>query len=480
MAAYDLVIGKGDVVLPSGMVSCDIAVKDGIIVGIEKGIGKDRARNYVNAKDKAVLPGAVDAHTHIGIYRPVADDARSESASALHGGVTTMLSYFRTGSHYMNTSGPYAEVLPRLLAESKENFVTDYGYHLAPILHRHVDEMSMLLEQYGVSTFKFYTFYKILNLAASGGSQSYVRNDDPYDAGHLYRIMQNVASLARKHGRSVRLSMHCEDPEIIRTMLDEVKRGSLEGLEAYSAARPPFAEAAAITQVALLAAQTGCPVNLLHLSSKQAVETAARLRKETKGLDATLEVTLHHLSLDSSHGDGVLGKVNPPIRSQADVEALWGSIQDGTVDLVVSDHACTTRSMKGKDVWSADPGFGGTVLLMPLMVSEGHLKRSLPLTRIADLIATKPAKIHGVYPRKGVIAPGSDADLAVVDLGLERVITPAELFSAQDFTPFEGMRVKGWPTQVILRGTVALQEGEVTVPHGFGQYIKRPVASAQG
>ncbi|MBI2165477.1 MAG: dihydroorotase family protein [Chloroflexi bacterium] len=478
MAEYDLVIGNGDVVLPgSGMTVCDVAVRDGRIVAIGKGIGGERAGRYIEARDRVVLPGAVDAHSHIGIYRPVAEDARSESASALVGGVTTMLSYFRTGANYLNTTGPYREVFPRMLEASSGNFFTDYGYHVAPMTHSHVEEIAALVEGFGVSTFKFYTFYKTLNLAGSGASREYIKSEDAYDSGHLYRIMRAIASLRQRYGRSVRLSTHCEDPEIIRVFMEETKGKGEGGLAAYSAARPPLAEAAAITHVAMLASETGCPINFLHLSSREAVQTAEASRHIMGGLDATIEVTLHHLALDYGRADAVLGKVNPPIRSKEDTEALWEAVAEGVVDVVVSDHACTTKAGKGTEMWTADPGFGGTALLVPLMVSEGFFKRNISLERVAQLISFNPARVHGLAPRKGAIAPGYDGDLAIVDMNEEKVVTPAALHSAQDFTPFEGLRVRGWPSHTIVRGQMALEDGQVVAQPGLGDYIRRPVGA---
>ncbi len=479
MADYDLVIGGGDVVLPTGVVAYDVGVKDGVVTAIERGLGKARATRYIDARNKVVLPGSVDAHVHIGIYRPMAEDAVSESTSALHGGVTTLLSYFRTGQHYLNMSDSYKKIFPMVLEACRGNFLTDYAFHIAPMLHMHVDEIDEMFNHYGISTFKFYTFYKMFNLAASGSSKGYIGSDDAYDNGHLFRVMQKIAGLSQAYGRAVRLSVHCEDPEIIRTFLPEAKKGDYTPLGAYSAARPPLAEVMAITNVGLLAAKTGCPVNFLHLSSKEAVVTASMLRRDLEGLDASLEVTLHHLALDNSSGDGVLAKVNPPVRTKADNQALWEAVENGTIDIVCSDHACCTSDKKGTDVWNANPGFGGTALMVPMMITEAHIKRSIPLTNVAKLIATNPARYHGLYPKKGVIAPGSDADLTVVDMGTERAVTAGALHSAQDFTPFDGMRLKGWPTHVTVRGQAALEDGKVVAKPGIGQFLRRPASSRQ-
>jgi dihydropyrimidinase/allantoinase len=479
MSKYDLVITNGRVVLPErGSVKLDIGIKEGKIKGLFDQISSWQAEQMLDATARLVFPGAIDSHFHVGIYRPLSEDAASESAAALTGGVTTIISYFRTGSHYLNKTGPYRTIFAEVLDLSRGNFLTDYAYHLAIMTGEQVNEVETLVEQYGVSSFKYYMFYKNLDLAGTSVRGAEYVMSDAYDYGHLYSLMQKVAEVARKHqnrGR-ISLSVHCENPELIRLMLAEVQRQGLTGLKAFSAARPPLSEKLAIAEVAVLADATGCPLNLLHLSSRDALEAGLALRKNHPQRDVLLEVTLHHLTLTDEAPCGVLGKVNPPLRTRDDVEFLWRALKQGDVDTVGSDHACLIRSAKGNDLWSALPGFGGTSLLYPIMISEGYYKRGVSLARIAQLVALNPAQRYGLWPRKGTIAIGADADLTLVDMEKEITITPEVLNSAQDFTPFEGLKVKGWPVTTILRGHVVFDRGQVTGKPGVGQFIKRPVA----
>jgi len=149
-------------------------------------------------------------------------------------------------------------------------------------------------------------------------------------------------------------------------------------------------------------------------------------------------------------------------------------VLDGRIDTVVRDHACCAEADKGRDLWKALPGFGGTALLYPYLLSDGHLKRGLSLARVAELASANPARAFGLYPHKGAVAVGSDADLAIVDLDREVTVTAEALRSAQDFTPFAGMRVRGWPTETLLRGEVVFRDGSVGA-RPLGQYVKRPV-----
>jgi dihydroorotase-like cyclic amidohydrolase len=260
-------------------------------------------------------------------------------------------------------------------------------------------------------------------------------------------------------------------------MIDEVKASAEpEGLGAYHRARPPFQERLAIAEATLLADQTACPINLLHLSSGEALAGGVKARRDYPDLDVQLETTLHHLALTYDKAGGVQsGKVNPPIRTGDDVEALWRGVMRGDLNQVVSDHACCVLDMKQGGTFPAQPGFGGTGLIYPVMVSEGMHKRGLAPHRVAELVSAQPARNFGLYPRKGTIAVGADADLAVVDPNAEGPITVERLLSAQDHTPFDGFPIKGWPTHTVRGGRLQFADGEV-VGRTDGRFLKRPLA----
>jgi dihydropyrimidinase/allantoinase len=290
--------------------------------------------------------------------------------------------------------------------------------------------------------------------------------------------MKEVAQVYEKYkdyGR-ISLSIHCEQPEIINAATQYVRQHeSGNPLKDYSDARPTFSEKMAIKEVEVLVSQTKCPVNLLHLSSIDAVEAGKEVVRRNPELNILLEGTLHHLGLSNDIMYGRLGKVNPPIRERENVEALWKAIIEGHIKTVVSDHACTTKKIKEGDLWTSLAGFGGTEILFPLLLTEGHLKRGLSLQKIAELISYNPSIYHELYPKKGTIAIGSDADLTIIDLNKEKEVSVDTLHSAQDFTPFEGKKYKGWPLCTILRGKVIFENDRIVSQPGIGQYIKRPV-----
>ena len=284
-----------------------------------------------------------------------------------------------------------------------------------------------------------------------------------------------VARLAvGRDSRRRSLSIHAEQPELIRLFMERVRSADvLSGLEAYSAARPALTERVAIAEAGALATATGCPVNLLHLSSAEALDAGIELRRARPELDVRLETTAHHLALSYESYDDQRGKVNPPIRSEADREALWAGLLAGQIDWVVSDHACCSEELKEGDMWAAQPGFGGSALLYPYLITEGA-RRGLPVWRVAELIATNPARAFGLAPRKGQIAIGADADLAIVDTETTRTVTPQLLLSAQEYTPFAGMQLTGWPVHTVLRGTVVLRDG-AAVGSPTGRYVNSAV-----
>ena len=476
MARFDMVIQNGHVVVPYvGELRMDIGIRDGRIAALQDRIGSADAEQLIDAAGKAVLPGGVDSHFHLGIYRDITEDTVSETTSSAVGGVTSVISYFRTGHHYLNKSGPYREIFPEVLERVAGHARVDYGFHLAPMTAEHIREIPWLVSEMGVSSFKYYMFYKGFNLAAdSRDAQSYTMAED-YDLGHLFEIMEKVAEVNATAAGRISVSLHCEQAELLRVFIERAKADPrVSGLAEYNAARPPLTERLSIEEAGVLADATKVNLNLLHLSSELALQTAVEVATRYPALDVVRETTLHHLALacEDLEGKGLGGKVNPPIRDRSDNEALWTGLRSGQVTTVASDHACCMEDSKGEDLWPALPGFGGTALLYPVLISEGLHKRGIPVSRIVEVAAAAPAQTYNLYPRKGTIAVGSDADLAIVDLEREQVVTAELCRSAQDHTPFEGIRVKGWPTDTILRGKPVLRDSEL-VDASHGEYLHR-------
>jgi allantoinase len=467
----------------------DIAIADGTFLRIAPGIPVGDAARVYDGRGRLAFPGVVDAHTHAGIYAPLAEDAVTESRAAISGGVTTMLTYFRTGQYYLNRGGPYREFFPEVLKISEGRYHCDYAYHLAPIAGGHIEEMEALATTHGVPSFKIFMFYGGYGLHGRAGDDEQRRflmlgPEDHYDLAHFEFIMRAAARLRERHpalAPYVSVSLHCEMADILNAYTRLVGRdASLRGLRAYSAARPPHAEGLAVCVAAYLAHETGCVnVNLLHLSSRKALEAALAMARTFPHVDFRREVTVGHLLLDVDAPTGAYAKVNPPIRPRDDVEFLWRAVLDGTVDWIVSDHACCAEEVKGAgdgghgDVWLARSGFGGTEYLLAGVFSEGR-RRGLPLHRMAELLAFNPARRYGLLT-KGDIAVGLDADLALLDPERRVTVRAADSPSGQGYTPFEGQELTGQVTATFLRGELVYEDGRIVGP-ARGRYQPRPTA----
>jgi allantoinase len=402
------------------------------------------------------------------------------------GGVTSSLNYFRTGQYYLNKGGPYKKFFPEVLKTSKDRFHVDYGYHLAPMDRTHIEEMPMLIEKHGVASFKIFMFYGSHGLHGASDTQRdflMIGKDERYDVAHFEFIMRGLQAareaMVGKAGQ-LSLSLHCETAEIMTAYTKIIEKDkSMKGLAAYSAARPPHSEGLAVFTAAYLANETALPnINLLHLSSRKAVQAALTMAEVFPHIDFRREVTIGHLMLDIDSPAAELAKVNPPIRPRADVEFLWDALLAGELDWVVSDHACCRHEMKIPkryfgNVWMAKSGFGGTEYLLPALVSEGT-RRGMDYNHMARVTSWNAARRFGLNS-KGDIAPGFDADIALVDPARTWTIRASGSPSTQGYTPFEGLELSARVETTFLRGMKIYDDGEI-FGKPRGRYLHRPTA----
>ncbi|KQX75289.1 MULTISPECIES: dihydroorotase family protein [Aeromicrobium] len=484
MPEFDLIITNVQVVRPGHEAPerLDVAVKDGRFAAFEADLDASRAETVLDAGGKHLFPGAVDVHQHWGIYNELGEDAASESQASAQGGVTSGITYMRTGAYYLNRSGPYTEIFPEVLAATEKKAYIDYGFHIAPILAQHIDEIPYLVEN-GVPSFKVFMFYGSHGLhgrSTDQGSFLMLPEDESYDIAHFEFVMRGIQK-AREDERfaadrdHISLSLHCETAEIMRAYTKLVEAdGTLEGLEAYSASRPPHSEGLAITIASYLAHETELPnINLLHLTSRKAIEAAMMMQATFPHINFRREVTVGHLLADF-HTANLGGKVNPPLRSREDVEALWDHLLAGNFSWVTSDHACCKDETKfgepRDDVFVAKSGFGGTEYLLPGMISEGR-KRGLSYNAIAELTARNPADRFGLA-NKGDLQVGYDADFSLVDDDVQYTVRAADSVSTQEYTPFEGFELTAKVTDTYLRGEVVWADGAI-VGEPRGTFQKR-------
>ena len=486
----DLIIKNIRVVRPnqSSVDLLDLGIRDGKFASLSPTLDLSEAIQVIDGKNCLAFPGAIDAHTHVGIYRHVHDDAVSESQAAASGGVTTLITYARTGSLYLNMGGSLKNFCPELLRQSAGQYYVDYGYHISPIQGLQVGEMEYLAAEFGAPNYgEVFMFYGLHGLHGISDAQSkwlMLDDGDHYDLAHFDFICREAARLQQKYpalAPYIQVSFHCETPEILRAYEHKIRReNQLALLEAYSAARPPHSEALAISIAASLAHHAGLTrVNILHITSRAAMDAALHAQLIYPEIGFGLETTAGHLLLDHHSPSGVFGKVNPPLRSRDDVEYLWSRILDGTLQWVVTDHANCPRDMKvdpeePNNIWGAKAGFGGTEYLLPALFSEGT-KRGLSPNRIATLVSWNPSRRFGLL-NKGDIAIGYDADLALLDPDEPWTIHASDSFSTQGYTPFEDITVTGRVKQTFVRGQLVYDHGHI-VGAPRGQYQKRPTKS---
>lgn len=484
--AFDLIVRNVRVVRPhhDDAPTSDIGITDGRIAAVAPTLSAGPTTRVIDGMGQLAFPGLVDAHMHVGIYAPLDEDARSESRAAAMGGVTTSLNYMRTGQYYLNKAGPYAEFFPEVLALSDGQFHVDYAYHLAPMDRQHISEIESLIDDHGVTSFKIFMFYGGYGLHGSSSDQKaflMIGDGERYDLAHFEFVMRGLSSAIERRPEKreyISLSLHCETAEIMTAYTALVQQeGTLTGLRAYSASRPPHSEGLAIVIASYLAHETALPnINLLHLTSKKAVEAALLMRDAFPHVDFRREVTIGHLILDYDAPAGAKAKVNPPIRSREDVEFLWEALHRGDIDWVCSDHACCAAEHKAN---AADPhniflsrsGFGGTEYLLSGLFTEAT-KRGLPWHRIAELTSWNPSRRFGLFG-KGDIAPGFDADIVLFDPQATFVVNGTASPSTQGYSVFDGLTFTGVVTQTILRGRVVYDRGTYPSPP-FGQFLARP------
>jgi dihydropyrimidinase len=454
MTRFDLSIEGADVHLPGvGLMPVNVGIRDGTIAAILPRSERPEADEHLDASGKVVLPGAIDAHVHLGADITVPKEAAevgTETRSAVLGGVTTVLGYLMSSAPYEDLFGPALDVF-------ESAAYSNFGMHFCIGTDHQLDMLPSYVEELGVSTFKFFMNFK----GREGDYLGLPGNDDSF----LWRLLERAAPLGAM------VNPHAENIELVWGRRADAMAGEVTNpLAAWNASRPAIVEAEAESRVAMFAAQTGTSIYAVHVSSGLALDALVARRATQPGV--FVETCPHYLILDQDSPIGTYGKVNPPLRTAADREALWAGIASGAVDVVGSDHVPRHRSAKEKDIWKASAGFPGIETLLPLLLSEGHVKRGIPLSRIVDVVATRPAQLFGMFPHKGTLAVGADADLAVVDFAQEYTLSNETVASSAAYTPYDGLTVHCRVTDTVVGGRVVVRDGEV-VAGPAGRYVHR-------
>jgi dihydropyrimidinase len=457
---FDLVVRGGTVVLPqTNGVAVDVAISKGRIAAIlAPGTALD-ATQTLDAGGKTVLPGVIDVHLHLGhgkdIARPrVPEDAATETGAAAIGGVTTFVPY-------LMATEPFETLFDEVKSVTQAGARIDFGYHFIIATDDQLAGVPRYVRDFGVPSFKIF-------MNNRGGEGARLGLPDIND-GFLLKLCEAAA----ENG-----GMVCPHPEnieaswVLRNRLMAADPDGRGGLRAWNASRPPFVEADAVQRAGLFARETGARLYIVHTSSQEALE--AGLRARDAGTDIVIETCPHYLTHDVDWDGADVGKINPPLREIDDREALWGGILKGDIDTIATDHVHRDISAKSGGIWKASPGCAGLETLLPVLLTDGHHERGIPLGHIAALISSTPADAMGLHHRKGRIAVGLDADLAIVDLDREYLYRREDVHSGAGYSIYEGRKFKGRVTHTLVRGRFAMRDGAlVDDTVGSGQYINR-------
>lgn len=452
---FDTRVSGGTAILPeAGETRCDIGIRDGKIAAIlAPGEETPNVREVIDATGKIVFPGLIDAHLHFGFAEKPGEYA-SETRSAAIGGMATILSYFLNNE-------PYSDVFKAELPDVEARAYVDFGFHFSTAKDVHLDELETCIADHGVTSFKYFMNFK-------GDAGRYLGLDGT-DDGYMYDLLAKAAEYS-----DVVVVMHTENIELVNRFTRRVMAAGKDGLRALAEAKPDFTETENLVRAMLFAEHLGARIYIPHLSCRSALDEARAWRHRYP--DIFIETCPQYLThtMDTDLPESV-GKANPPLRTEDDIEALWEGIADGTIDVIASDHVPRKKATKMTNVWKSSQGFPGTATILPVLLSEGYHKRGLPLTRIAELCGSAPADIFEISARKGRLVVGADADITIVDLDLEREVSHEDLESYSDYTPYDGWRMKGWPVLTMTRGQTVMRDGEIVGKEGFGEYLRRPL-----
>lgn len=461
-ASYDLLITGGEVVLPKLRARLDVAVQGGKVAALATTgkLGKT-AKRIIDARGLYIFPGAIDPHTHIQMKMsgPPKPGFDISSVAAAYGGTTCLIDFA-----FVEEGDDIKEALDRRCAQADGNFAVDYSFHprFTVTSLKQVGKVGAAVT-YGAPSF--------------GEIALDERHGAPADNAFLLALFQEMVRHKGIPG------IHAENDSLIKYFTDNLLREGKHGLKYFPASRPNIVEEEAVKRTIYLAEKTGAALYFFHLSSWEALQAVTEARK--KGMPVYAETCPHYLAFnDSAYSQEFEKAIQfirfPPIRSAADQAALWRGVKDGTIDCIGTDHVAAFLSEKkalseGKAFNEVPGGMGQVENRLNFMFSEGVAKGRISVQRLVEVVSTNVAKIFGLYPRKGTIAPGSDADMVLFDPKTNRKITTADLHMGMDYTIYEGWNFTGSVVMTLCRGKVIIEDGKYIGSLNDGKFIRRKI-----
>ena len=462
------IIRNGKIATDTDVFEADILIDGGKITEVGQNISCEGA-DIIDASGMYVMPGAVDVHTHmdldVGFARAI-DDFYDGTVAAACGGTTTIVDHMAFGPKDCSLWHQVNEY--HRLADG--NAVVDYGFH-GVFQHLHdetLSEMKEIKEKEGITSFKVYMTY------------DYMLKDE-----EIFRVLR----AAKEEG--VVITVHCENHGVIQQLRKEFQETGCGEAKYHPLSRPSRCEAEAVNRMIHLAAMAGdAPLYIVHLSSAEGLHEVLKARAEHRPNIGVETCTQYLLLTDSMYDDPVEGLkaiMSPPLRKDQDREELWQALKDGVIDTVATDHcpfhfkAGKAEKQYGKDDFTKCPnGAPGVQERLMLMFSEGFMKGRLTLPEVVKYTSSNPCRMFGLYPEKGSFEPGTDADIVIVDPGAVTEVNGDYIRGASDYSCYEGMKLQGRISRVLLRGEEIVKDGEFLGKRGDGKYLKRGTSILAG
>ena len=454
------IIRGGTIVTETETVRGDLLIEDGKIAGMAQ---QTEADEIIDAAGKLVLPGAVDIHTHmdldVGIAR-VIDDFYTGTMAAACGGTTTIVDHLAFGP---KGCSPWHQINEyHRLADG--NAAVDYGFHgvLQHVSDEVLDDMAEISRQEGITSFKAYMTY-----------------DGRLDDTDLMKVLERAGK------ERILIAVHCENHGIVTYLREKFVREGKTQTRWHPVSRPAEAEAEAVNRLLYMARAVGeAPVYIVHLSTRSGLAEIRRARADGQrhfGAETCPQYLLLDEKMYEDPREGLKAIMAPPLRRQADREALWEALAGDELVTVATDHCPFTfakqKQLGAMDFTACPSGAPGVEERLILLYSEGVGKGRITLPQLVKYACANPARVAGLYPRKGMIAAGADADLVILDPDQEWTMTTGQLHGNADYTCYEGLKVKGSVERVLLRGKTIVRDGVFTGRRGGGQYLHRGISS---
>jgi dihydroorotase len=446
IALVDLALKNCKILVSGSLQTVGLAIDNGKIVSIATNNLLPKADRVIDCKGKWVIPGGIDAHVH---FRAFKEDWRSGSASAVAGGVTFVIDH-----GFGNPPSTSAENLNRIKTDAESKSFIDFGINGSV----NANNLSKLPELAKAGVMAFGEVY----MAESVGGSNTVSDGVLLEA---FRIIGEFGGI---------VGVHAENGGIVSFFTQKLKDEKRKDQFAYLEARPVLSEIEAVSRALMFARYANVRLHIYHLTTLEGVKKVVEAKK--MGQRVSAETCPHYLLFEredlTKYGPYI--KCNPPIRSKDDRTALWKAIADGGIDMVSTDHWPSLKSEKEKgwnNIWEADSGIPGVETRIPLLLTFGVNRGLLSMEKFVKIISENPAKTFGIYPQKGVIWVGSDADLTVIDFKKKATIKAENLQTNADFTPYEGWEVQGIPVTVFVRGQMVMHGGKIVGKAGCGQFV---------